>query len=144
MKNLILILFLYFGAFSCKTSDKKMIANSETQTVANDTKHISNTELEYDIIIIEPGFSTWLLTRAKPEGFYTQNYLENKNVRYVSEWNSRVSQPTRYNSNLYEMQIDFRQGIDYGYDVNYKLYNYFVFFQNTYKQNLLGGRVPLD
>ncbi len=46
------------------------------------------------------------------------------------------------NPNLYELQIDYQSNIDYGYDVNYKLYNYFVYFQNRYKQNLLGGRIP--
>ena len=37
------------------------------------------------------------------------------------------------------VQIDkVQQGIDYGYDVNYKLYNYFIYFQLTYKQQLTG------
>ena len=61
---------------------------------------------------------------------------------YVTTWNSRVLQPQRFNPNLYEMQIDYKANIDYGYDVNYQLYNYFVYFQNRYKQNLLGGRIP--
>ena len=72
---------------------------------------------------------------------FFQTYLENRNIIYVSEWNSRVLQPQRFNPNLYEMQIDYRQGIDYGYEVNYKLYNYFIYFQLKYKQQL-AGRVP--
>ena len=57
---------------------------------------------------------------------------------YVSEWNNRVLQPNRYNPRLYEMRIDYSPGIDYGYEVNYLLYNYFIFFQINNKQQLAG------
>ncbi|WP_044397675.1 DUF6146 family protein [Lacinutrix sp. Hel_I_90] len=144
MKNLILVVSILTIAFGChsskETTDTNTVEKPEAQV--GDTLKISSDQLEYDIIIIEPGFNTWLITIAKPEGFYTQNYLETKNIRYVQEWNSRVLQPGRFNDNLYELQINYRQGVDYGYDVNYKLYNYFIYFQNTYNQNLLGGRVP--
>ena len=42
---------------------------------------------------------------------------------------------------LYEMQIDYQNNINYGYEVNYILYNYFVYFQQKYKQKL-GGFEP--
>ncbi|MEO9893342.1 DUF6146 family protein [Aurantibacter sp.] len=103
---------------------------------AGDTIQIANEETEYEIIIIEPGFNTWLLSIAKPEGYYSQSYLENRNQLYVINWNQRVLNPQQYNRNLYEMQIDYSTGIDYGYEVNYKLYNYFIYFQRKYKQRL--------
>ena len=37
---------------------------------------------------------------------------------------------------LYELRIDYDTRTDYGYEVNYKLYNYFVYFQMKYKQQL--------
>ncbi|MCK5400406.1 MAG: hypothetical protein KAJ28_02130, partial [Flavobacteriaceae bacterium] len=92
----------------------------------------------YEIIIIEPGFESWLQGRAKPKGYYSQQFLENRNRLFVSEWNSRVLQPQRYKPNLYEMLIDYQPHIDYGYDVNYKLYYYFIYFQIRYKQQLTG------
>jgi len=79
---------------------------------------------------------------AYPRGFYSQSYLENKNRLYINEWNNRFLQPQRYNRNLYEMSIDYDPNINYGYEVNYLIYNYMIFFQNNYRQNLL-GRVPL-
>lgn len=106
-----------------------------------DTIQIANEETEYEIIIIEPGFNTWLLSIAKPEGFYSQSYLENRNYIMVTTWNQRVLQPQQFNSRLYEMQIDYQQGIDYGYEVNYKMYNYFIYFQRKYNQRL-GPFVP--
>lgn len=123
----------------CNTSGKAIQKTDDNANLAQqDTVRIANDELEYEIIIIEPGFNYWLVSRAQPEGYYSQNFLESRNMQYVTEWNNRVLQPFRYDPNLYEMQIDYQRGIDYGYDVNYKLYNYFIYFQITYKQQLAG------
>jgi hypothetical protein len=56
------------------------------------------------------------------------------------EWNSRALQPERYR-NLYEMQINYDPKIHYGYEVNYLIYNYMIYFQIANKQQL-GGFVP--
>lgn len=138
MKNIIIILLVCFGIYSCKTSNKVSASIPETNKTSNDTVRIANNELEYEIIIIEPGFNNWLLGRAKPKGYYSLQFLENRNRLFVSEWNNRVLQPQRYKPNLYEMLIDYRPHIDYGYDVNYKLYYYFIYFQIQYKQQLTG------
>jgi len=135
MKNAILILLICLGVVSCN-STKKLSNSSESKTVEQDTVRIANDELEYEIIIIDPGFSTWLLSTAKPEGYYSQEFMETRNQLYVSEWNHRVLQPHKYSPSLYEAQIDYNPSIDYGYEVNYKLYNYFIYFQLRYKQQL--------
>ena len=127
---------------SCNSSKPIVSKEQNTNTVANDTIRIANDSLEYEVIIIDPGFSTWLASMAQPRGFYTQSYLETKNQLYVAEWNNRVLQPQRYNPNLYEMTIDYNSNINYGYEVNYLIYNYMIYFQNNYRQKLF-GRVPL-
>ncbi|PKG50972.1 MULTISPECIES: DUF6146 family protein [Olleya] len=143
MKNLILIAAILFIAFSCGTNKKTATITKDAAQVG-DTITLSSDDSDYEILIIEPGFNAWLASRARPKGFHSQSFLENKNIFYVTQWNTRVMQPQRYNATLYEMQIDYRSNIDYGYDVNYQLYNYFVYFQNRYKQNLLGGRIPTN
>jgi hypothetical protein len=138
MKNFIYFLSILGLLIGCNAS-KNINPNKSNvidATVKNDTVRIANDSLEYEIIIIEPGFQTWLASVARPEGYYSQSFLENRNIIYVNEWNNRVLQPLRFNPNLYELQIDYQQGIDYGYDVNYKLYNYFIYFQLQYKQRL--------
>ncbi|WP_373518607.1 DUF6146 family protein [Pricia sp.] len=114
------------------TDDEKMTFNQQE----GDTVKIVSDSTEYEIIIIEPGFNIWLASIAKPEGYYSQSYLENRNQIYVINWNQRAMQPLRYGGNLYEMQIDYSPGIDYGYEVNYKLYNYFIYFQRKYNQRI--------
>ncbi len=138
MKNWFLILLVCFGIYSCKTSYKKTTTSIEDKLKAQDTVRIANDELEYEILIIEPGFNFWLASIAKPEGYYSQSFLEGRNQLFVSEWNNRVLQPQRYDPRLYELRIDYNHSIDYGYEVNYKLYNYFIYFQLHYKQQLTG------
>ena len=138
MKTCIAIVLLSGFIISCGTSHKTVDNSTQTNTTEQDTVRIANDELEYEIIIIEPGFNTWLVSVARPEGYYSQSFLESRNRVLVQAWNERVLQPYRYNPNLYEMQIDYNPTIDYGYEVNYKLYNYFIYFQFTYKQQLTG------
>jgi len=142
MKTIIILLFTIIGILSCNTS-KKIVTNDSNQTkkTVSDTVRIANDSLEYEVVIIDPGFSTWLATRARPRGFYSESYLENKNMFWVAEWNSRVNQSQRYSRNLYELPINYDRNIHYGYEVNYLIYNYLVYFQITNNQKL-GGFVP--
>lgn len=119
-----LILFLVFS-----TSVNTMAQKTEVQ----DTIRIANHEIEYEIIILETGFDSWLTTNAKPIHYYSEQFLKTKNRVYVANWNSRV---LAFNRDLYNFQIDYDYGIDYGIEVNYILYNYFLFFEQKYNQNL--------
>lgn len=145
MKKTIYILIIIFTIIACSTASKNTsvaTASPKQHPEVNDTVRIANDSLEYEVIIIDNGFSYWLASMAQPRNYYSLSYLENKNYQYVTEWNSRVLQPQRYNPNLYEMSIDYRPDIHYGYEVNYLIYNYMIYFQNTYKQKL-GGYVPI-
>lgn len=137
--GLIVFLGLLIGSSCGSTKETMEISSVEKkafQQKQGDTISIANEEAEYEIIIIEPGFDFWLKSVARPENYYSQSFLENRNQIYVVNWNQRVLQPQRYAPNLYELQIDYNPNIDYGYEVNYKLYNYFIFFQRKYNQRL--------
>jgi hypothetical protein len=139
MKNYIYIAGIILAVIISCTSSKSVVSKSEqTITTQNDTVRIANDELEYEVIIIDPGFNTWLVSRAFPRDYHSQSFMENKNRFWISEWNTRVLQPFRYDPNLYGMNIDYNSNIDYGYEVNYLIYNYLVYFQNTNKQKLFG------
>jgi len=111
--------------------------NGDISTMAkkSDTLRIANDSLEYEIIIIEPGFNNWLVTQF-PEAYYAQSFLENRNMFFVAEYNRRVLNSTQYDSQLYLQQINYESNIDYGKEVNYLLYNYFIYFEKTYNQKL--------
>ena len=131
MRNFIYIILLGLFVYSCGSTRDRNLRDSQ---VNEDTVRIANDSLEYEIIIIEPGFNLFINSIARPEGYYSQQYLENKNRFLVSEFNQRVSQPQNYNPDLYLQEINYNPSIDYGYEVNYLLYNYFVFFSRHYNQ----------
>lgn len=141
MKKIVFSLILIFALASCHF-DKNITTKAKTpdKVKDDDVVRIANDSLEYEVVIIDPGFNTWLVTRAKPRGFYSETYLENRNQIYVNEWNSRALQHMRY-GDLYEMQINYDPNIRYGYEVNYLIFNYMTYFQIKNKQQL-GGFVP--
>lgn len=134
MKNLFYILVLGLMIYSCGSSRDRDFNQDEITATANDTVRIANDSLEYEIIIIEPGFSLFINSIARPRGYHSQSYLENKNRFLVQDYNARVRNPQQYNPNLYVQEINYEPNIDYGYEVNYLLYNYFVFFSREYNQ----------
>lgn len=137
-------LFVFLIA-ACSGSKSALDISSEEQALfeqkEEDTVRIADEETEYEIVIIEPGFYNWLVSVARPEGYYSQHFLENRNELLVLEWNRRVILPTQYDPQLYMWEINYDPTIDYGYDVNYKLYNYFIYFQRKYNQRL-GPFIP--
>jgi hypothetical protein len=142
MKNIIYLSIILLIIIGCTTSKLSVTSKDTPKKESNDTIKIVNEELKYEVIIIEPGFDYWLQSTAHPRNFYSQSYLENKNNFYIMEWNNRVRQPQIYSPNLYEMTIDYNSSIDYGYEVNYLIYNYMIYFQNKYNQKLY-GYVPI-
>ena len=131
----LLPLFFLIVIISCSVQKQENKGGFESSKTKNDTIRIANDSLEYEIIIIEPGFETWLATQ-RPRGYYNQNFLEQRNILFVTIYNQRVLSAFQYNPNLYQQQIDYKFNVDYGYEVNYLLYNYFMYFQQKYRQRL--------
>lgn len=135
MKNVfILIAIIFFAECSAQKKPSKSRA-IEPIEITYDTIRIVNEEIEYEIIILELGFDSWLVSQP-PMSYYENSTLSVRNNMMVIEWNIRVLQPFRYDPMLYEQAIDYRPQIDYGIEVNYLLYMYFKFFQKKYKQRL--------
>lgn len=95
---------------------------------------VSDDSLEYKIFIDDIGYESFLIMQ-KPINFYSQRYYENWNRYYVTDWNQKV-QTSIYHSakyqNVFDMYIDYSPTIDYGIEVNYKLYYYFIFVEKKY------------
>ena len=96
-------------------------------------------EEEYDIIIDDPGFYTWLSIYGYPTGYHSNDYYRHKNNALTSEWNSRFySRGGRY---PYNFSINYDPSIDYGFNVNYKLFHYFRFLKAQHGINI-GMNLP--
>jgi len=85
--------------------------------------------IEYKLIVLDPGFEAWLATKP-PVNFYSKEYYETRNRLYVTEWNYRYTHTIRFGE-LYDSRIEYYPNLDYGIDLNYRLYYYFRFFEET-------------
>ncbi len=126
MKTLALLSLFFLILVGCG-GQNRTVADGKSAATSNDTVRIANDELQYEVIIIDPGFNTWLTTRARPRNFYTQSYMETRNRVWVNEWNNRSRIPS--GRNLFDSPINYDSTVDYGYEVNYLLFNYLTYFQ---------------
>ncbi len=139
MKQILLVFGVCILIFSCDSAKNSQIATADSVAL-QDTIRIKNSDADFELVILDSQFNSWFIAHARPRSSYTQNLLEARNQVWVSEWNSRVLQPQRYGT-IYDLQINYNSTTDYGFEVNYMLYNYLIYFQLKYDQKL-GGVVP--
>jgi hypothetical protein len=120
---------------SCGSNRSTSTTTNDSNTVSNDTVRIANDSLKYEIIIIEPGFNSWLVTQP-PRGYRSKSSMDISNDFAVTTYNLRANNPLQYNVNLYPLRIDYDRDVDYGYEVTFLLFNYFKFFEQRYNQRL--------
>ena len=141
MKNIIGVLVIILAIVilsSCgttRTAADSSSAGNDRPEKPSDTVRIVNDSLEYEVIIIEPGFNSWLATQP-PRGYRAQAGMDISNDFKIPLYNLRVNQPLQYDPSLYPFRIDYDPTIDYGYEVTYLLFNYFRYFEQRYNQRL--------
>ncbi len=134
-----LLIVILIAACASTNNTAKNNFPKETQKISGDTLRIANDELEYEVIIIDPGFNGWAASYARPRGFYSQQYLESRNRDWVIGWNNYFYR----GHDLFLMPIDYSRQIDYGYEVNYLLFNYLTYYQikNNIKLGTFSPRI---
>ncbi|MFP4025700.1 MAG: DUF6146 family protein [Thiohalospira sp.] len=91
----------------------------------------SEDSVEYELLVFDSGFESYLAKIPHSKEFYSNEYYRNWNIQYCSEWNRRHQNPFKY-GDLYETQIDYDPTIDYGIDLNFKLYYFFQYIEDKY------------
>jgi len=133
---IVIIAFIYLNSHEVSelTQCKDRVTFAE-QTP--DTIHITDHKY-FDITFYETGFNKWLAKQEPMSRFY-ESSLEIKNMQYVNEWNKRVANPSIYDPHLYTKRIEYRINPRkrYGLEVNYKLYQFFIYFEKKHEQLLL-------
>ena len=131
MRILFLCLFTLGFLNSCANKNP-------TSSEINEMVFEENEEGEYDIIVLDSQYDYFLHAIAKPKNFHSESYYKARNSIFVTQWNARHSQPLHYDPNLYSINIDYNPQINYGYDFEYKLFNFFMFIEWKYDVNLDG------
>jgi len=96
---------------------------------------VTESEEEYELVVLESGFNSWLATQPSIN-MYSLSFLRTKNISFVAEYNSRVNNRTSYSVDLYPQRIDYSAIETYDKELEYTLYNYFIYFKEKYNQRL--------
>jgi len=129
-----IILIVFFSLLLVKLFSQ--VSNTKT-SIKLDTisTGASDDSLEFELLVFDVGFESYLVTRAKPKEFYSQAYYENWNLQYIISWNALYAQAAH--TNIIDCYIDYFPEADYGLEVNFKLYNYFQYIEEKYKVKLI-------
>ncbi len=129
MKKLI-YLFLAATLLAACSGPKGMV-----KIEPNGSEVAEEDSVEYELIVFDPGFETWYMLQNSPAGYRSQQYYENWNRQYVSEWNYRATQPR--GRSFFQPIIGYEPGEEYGFELNHKLFYYFQYVEHVLRIPIL-------
>lgn len=125
MRNTMLVLVVLFLNSCSSTTLPEHSTDIKTSKVSGEEE-----EEKWEVIVFDPGYETFLVSRARPMNMFSDSYLKSRNQMLVSEWNSRYL--SGRNRDIYEVQIDYDSTEDYGLEFNYRLYQFFAYVSSRY------------
>lgn len=135
MKNIIGLALLSIFIWSC-SAGKKPLAEDQSPAVAVQKK--TDSADEWEITVFDAGYENFVATRALPRSMFTESYLKSRNTLLVSEWNSRFY--SGVNPSFYEVAIDYDPQENYGFEFEYRLYQFFAYCNWKYGVRFSGLR----
>jgi len=131
MKKLLFWIGIMVVVVACST--QKRITKTATRTIEVET----DDSLEYELETFDSKFESWYLMHNSPAEYRSKSYYESWNRQYVSAWNSNAIQHKR--KSFFESIIGYDPTIDYGFELNHKLFYYFQYVENILKISIMPG-----
>lgn len=116
-----LIVFAVFALIVSCNSAQRLPETPEVSTAQDST--------QYEMIVMEPGFEVWFAANSKPGWYHSQDYYENWNRQYTHAWNAKVNSFPY--GHLLNNPINYEDDIDYGLEINHKLFYYFQYVERV-------------
>lgn len=128
MKTLLFISLFALSISGCNSPKNIESDSNKAQKVMIDSS-------DYEITIIDPDFDRWYMMNVSPGKERSGEYYRSKNIFAVSRWNDYYLRG-KYRRAI-GTNINYNPNIDYGLEVNRKLYWYFNYIQENYRVPLL-------
>lgn len=128
MKKTLIFGILLFAAWACTQPQKITKSPGTTPSVSLDT-------IEYEISFSDPDFDLWYMTRYSPSMDRNNEYYRSMNNLGISNWNQYFTRG-RY-SRVIDSYLNFNPAVDYGIEVNRKLFWYFKYIEESFSIPLL-------
>jgi hypothetical protein len=132
MKTLGIIGFMLVLLCAC-TSQKEFFKIAPTKDIAVNVNIKDSTE--YELIVFDPQFEAWFMTNYSPAKDHSNEYYQSWNNQYVTDWNYHYM--AGHYSMVFENYIDWDDSVNYGIELNRKLYYYFRYVETYLKVPIL-------
>ncbi|MEE4285728.1 MAG: DUF6146 family protein [Mariniphaga sp.] len=132
MKQIVFISIALLFILACSTQKGvvKIEENKEEIVAVEDS-------LEYQLETFDAKFETWYALHDNPSQYRTQEYYENWNRQYVNAWNYNSTQPGK--RSFFEPIVGYEPNVDYGFELNHKLFYYFQYVERVLKIDIMPG-----
>jgi hypothetical protein len=104
---------------------------------SNDVENIVDDSLEYELETFDAKFETWYQLHNSPAMYRSQQYYENWNRQYVAAWNYNAMTGRR--KSFFEPIVGYDSTVDYGFELNHKLFYYFMYVEHVLKIEVMPG-----
>ena len=104
---------------------------------SNNGESTTKDSLEYDLETFDGRFETWYQIHNNPSMYRSQEYYENWNHQYVSAWNYNAMSGRR--NSFFEPITGYEFSVDYGFELNHKLFYYFQYVEHVLKIQIMPG-----
>lgn len=131
MKQLFFILSLLVTMLAC--TPQKEVARDNDNTDDN---------LEYAMDIGDQRFDVWYQYYDKPALYKSQDYYESWNRQYVLAWNEKCAREGK--NWRFDPVEGYEPDEDLGFELNHKLFHYFMYVENILKITIVPGGPDLE
>ena len=130
MKQFLFIVVLFALVYGCNTQKSAVnVTKSDEEAVQDST--------EYEVETFDNRFESWYEYHDRPATYRSQEYYESWNHQYVTAWNAKCARGGR--NWHFEPVVGYNPGEDYGFELNHKLFYYFMYVENVLKISILPG-----
>src|SRR5690554_4617141 len=138
MKKLLILISAFSFLINCYGPKGVVMIEPNSNEISQDIASMELDTLEYELIVLDPGFDSWYMLQDSPARYRSQQYYEGWNRQYVSEWNALARQPGR--RSFFNTIIGYEPNEDYGFELNHKLFYYFQYVENVLRIPILTNR----
>ncbi|HYQ56568.1 MAG TPA: DUF6146 family protein [Draconibacterium sp.] len=130
-KYILSVICLGMALFIYACSGTKEVAVSETSSV----KVTAEDSIEYDVETFNTRFDSWYERQNTTATYRPLSYYELWNRQYVSAWNAKcAANPPNW---TFEPVVGYDPNEDYGFEMNHKLFYYFMYVENVLKIKII-------
>lgn len=131
MKKIMLWIGFILVVAACSTNRNVVEIKNKTIDAATEDS------LEYQLETFDQKFESWYLFHNSPSQYRSQSYYEGWNRQYVTAWNANATNSRK--SSFFEPIVGYEPTVDYGFELNHKLFSYFQYVENVLKIQIMSG-----